>query len=49
VNAFSGFSVRARKINAGPRVINIYRREGGYLLTFKKDKMVNAKLFSADQ
>jgi hypothetical protein len=39
------FSVNARNRKAGLRVINRYKSDGGYLLTFKKDRIVNAKLF----
>ena len=46
---FSGFSATARKINAGPSVINTYRKEGGYFVRFKKDKTVKAAFFWTDQ
>src|SRR6185312_11623807 len=44
-----GRSARPRKINAGPSVISVYRREGGYLVTFKNERMSKAILFCIDQ
>jgi hypothetical protein len=49
VIAFNGLSVRARKINAGPSVINVYSREGGYFVTFKNDNKLNTLFFCWDQ
>ncbi len=33
---------------AGPNVIKIYNKEGGYLVVFKNDKTVNTGFFCAD-
>jgi len=48
VKAVSGFSEQARKTNAGPNVINVYRSEGGYLVTFKKDRKLKMGCFCKD-
>ena len=39
---FAMFSLYARNNNAGPSVMVIYKREGGYLVQFIKDKKVKA-------
>ena len=36
------YSIRARKSRAGPRVIAVYKREGGYFSVLRNDKTVNA-------
>ena len=38
---FKGFSDKAKNMIAGPMVINKYSNEGGYLVHFINDNMVN--------